>query len=141
MFFSVWPGTAVRSVTTERTHYSGTFAQKLLLPVTVLLHGGSFPPSGYHGGRRSPPVWLPEPARQRTVRGGTREGRACTHTPSPLPSRLEPLPQPQRQAEFRGAWNRFQGQPPSVLAFELSTFYGPAISGFLTSPCRLCFFP
>ena len=44
--FSVWPGTAFRSVTTDRTHYSGTFAQKLLLPVTALLRGGSFPPSG-----------------------------------------------------------------------------------------------
>ena len=44
--------------------------------------------------------------------GPGREGPA--HPSHPLPWRLEPLPQPQRQAELRGACNRFQGQPPPV---------------------------
>ena len=72
---------------------------------------------------RGPPVWLPEPGTPEDRPGWDQGGKGLHTPPTPLPSRLEPLPQPQRQAELRGAWNRFQGQPPSVLAFELSALY------------------
>lgn len=79
----------------------------------------------------------PEPGTPGGARPGwDQEGRACT--PPPLPWRLEPLPQPQRQAELRGAWNR-QGQPPPSRVRALCLIR-PAIAGLRLLASQL-FFP